>query len=56
MERIVRMVTDACGKVYGEERREGLIKSQQVTRELRSWNRLKQDIAKLIQLRLPRMK
>ena len=30
VERIVTMVTDACGKVYGE----GMIKSQQVTREL----------------------
>ena len=30
VERIVKMVTDACGKVYGE----GMIKSQQVSREL----------------------
>ena len=56
MERIVKMVIDACGKVYREERREGMIKSQQDSRELMSRNRSKQDIAKLAELRLPGMK
>ena len=53
VERLVQMVTDACGKVYGEERREGMIKSQQVRRELMSRNRSKQDFAKLTHLRVP---
>ena len=55
-ERCVKMVTEACGTVYGEERRDGLIKSQQLKRQLMSKNSSKQDITKLIQLRLPGMK
>ena len=56
VERIVKMVTEACGTVYGEERREGLIKSQQLSRELMSRNRSKQDVVKLTQFRLPGLK
>ena len=56
VERCVKMVTEACGTVYGEERRDGLIKSQQLKRQLMSKNSSKQDITKLIQLRLPGMK
>ena len=50
------VVTDACGKVYGEEIREGMIESQQDSRELMSRIRSEHDIAKLTQLRLPGMK
>ena len=56
VDRIVQMVTGACGKVYGEERMDDILKSQQVSRELMSRNRSKKDIAKLTHLRLPGMK
>ena len=48
IERWVKMVTEAAGHVYSQERREGYIRSQVVSRKLMSQNRSKQDIAKLV--------
>ena len=56
VERVVKMVTNASKIVYGEDRREGFIKSQQLSKTLMSRNRSKQDIVKLTQFRLPGMK
>ena len=51
IERCVKMVTEAAAHVYSQERREGYIRSQVVSRELMSRNRSKQDIAKLVKFR-----
>ena len=47
IERCVKQVTEAAGKVYTHERREGYIRGQQASRRLMSKNESKQDLMKL---------
>jgi len=48
IERIVKQVTEAAGKVYTAEKREGYIRGQEASRRLMSKNESKQDLTKLI--------
>ena len=54
-ERCVKMVTEASVAVFGEEKRDGPIKSQQLSRQLMSKYSSNQHVTKLTQLRLPGM-
>ena len=51
VERCVKMVTEAAGHVYSQERRDGYIRGQVVSRELMSLNKSKQDIENLVKFR-----
>jgi hypothetical protein len=48
IERCVKQVTEAAGKVYTHEKREGYIRGQEVSRQLMSKNESKQDLMKLV--------
>ena len=48
IERCVKMVTEASGHVYSQERRDGYIRSQILSRELVSRNRSKKDMYNLV--------
>ncbi|KAG7157999.1 hypothetical protein Hamer_G014878 [Homarus americanus] len=47
VERCVKLVTEAAAHVYSHEKRDGMVKSQLVSRLLVSRNRSKQDLASL---------
>ena len=51
VERIVKKVTEAAAHVYTHERRNGYVRSQQVSAELMSRNRSKQDLVNLVKFR-----
>ena len=48
VERCIKMVTEASGHVYSQDRREGYIRSQILSRELMSRNRSKKDMHNLV--------
>lgn len=48
IERCVKQVTEAAGRVYSHEKREGYIRGQEASRRLMSKNESKQDLLKLI--------
>ena len=48
MERCVKQVTEAAGKVYTQEKHEGYIRGQDKSRQLMAKNDSKQDLMKLV--------
>ena len=48
IERCVKQVTEAAGKVYSHEKREGYIRGQEASRQLMNKNESKQDLMKLV--------
>ena len=52
-ERIVKKVTEAADHVYSHERRDGYVRSHQVSAELMARNRSKQDLVNLVKFRRP---
>ena len=48
IERCVKNVTEAAGKVYSHEKRDGVIKAQELSRKLMSENNSKKDLFGLI--------
>ena len=48
IERCVKQVTEAAGKVYTQEKREGYIRGQEASRRLMAKIESKQDLMKLV--------
>ena len=53
VERIVKKVTEAAAHVYSHERRDGYVRSHEVSAELMARNRSKQDLVNLVKFRRP---
>ena len=51
VERVVKKVTEAAAHVYTHERRDGYVRSHEVSAELMAKNRSKQDLVNLVKFR-----